>query len=215
MVRFGEDPERFFAAVYEGSAPWDIGGPQPALVELLRDHPPEDTVLDLGSGSGDLSIWLASQGYRTLGIELIGAAVAIAQARAASVPEGRLEFRQGNALRPSSFGRTFGSVVDSGFYHLFEPDVCSRLVEEIGVVLRPGGRCYLLAFAVDLPAPHVPRSVTERELRERFSTERGWDVVAIRPAEFVGTVATVPAIAGCFRARETPTEFLHGPQRTP
>lgn len=148
MVRFGSDPERFFASV-----------------------------------------------------ELIENAVAVARERASSITDGRLEFRQGNALRPSSLQRTFGTVVDSGFYHLFEPNVCSDLAEEIRVVLRPGGRCYLLAIAVDLPAPDVPRGIPERELRENFSSERGWEVVTIREAEFMSTVATVPAIAACLERR--------------
>lgn len=198
MSRFGGDPERFFSSVYEGSAPWDIGSPQPALIELFREYPLRDPVLDLGSGSGDLSIWLALQGFRTLGIELIESAVDLAEERAAAIPKDTLEFERGDALRPGSLGRSFNSVVDSGFYHLFEPEVCSQLADDIALALRPRGRYYLLAFAVDLPSPDVPRGITEVELRQHFSEVRGWNTVAIRQAEFVSSVATVPAIAACF-----------------
>lgn len=197
-MRFGGDPARFFATVYEGPAPWDVGEPQPALVQLFREYPPEDPVLDLGSGTGDLSIWLASQGLRTVGIEFVESAVSLARDRASSIPNDKLEFRNADALHPGDLGQTFGAVVDSGFYHLFEPAVCSELADEIAGVLRPKGRYYVLAFAVDLPSPDVPRGITEAELRQHFSTERGWEVVAIRSAEFVSTVATVPAIAACF-----------------
>lgn len=201
-MRFGDDPARFFASVYEGAAPWDIGAPQPALVQLFQDYPPDEPVLDLGSGTGDLSIWLASRGFRTVGIEFVESAVAVARERAASIPKDMLEFRTADALHPGDLGQTFGSVVDSGFYHLFEPPVCSELALEIAAVLRPKGRYYVLAFGVDLPSPDVPRGITEAELRRHFNAERGWRVVTIRPAEFASTVVTVPAIAACFERQE-------------
>ena len=49
MSRFGSDPLAFFQAVYREPAPWDIGAPQPAMVALLTEHPPEGPVLDEGA----------------------------------------------------------------------------------------------------------------------------------------------------------------------
>jgi hypothetical protein len=44
----------------------------------------------------------------------------------------------------------------------------------------------------------VPRDVTEAELRERFTPERGWRVLTIRAAEFLSRVASpVPATLAC------------------
>ncbi len=48
MSRFGPDPLAFFEAIYQEPAPWDIGGPQPAMVALLAEYPPEGPVLDVG-----------------------------------------------------------------------------------------------------------------------------------------------------------------------
>ena len=106
-----------------------------------------------------------------------------------------------DALRPSLLGQTFGAVVDSGFYHLFDPEQCERYVDELGVALRPGGRCYLHEFAVTFPVPNVPRQVTESELRERFAPHKGWRVLAIREGEFRSTVAPVPAIVACIERK--------------
>jgi len=200
MPRFGTNPGKFFEAVYEGEAPWDIGSPQPALMQLCAEFPLQAPVLDVGSGSGDLAIWIASIGHQVLGVDFVPAAVALSQKRAASLPNQHamnVEFRVGDALSPSHFGR-FGSIVDTGFYHLFEADRAAQFAAELAAALLPGGRYYLLAFAVDLPTPDVPREVTEAELRSHFSAADGWQVLVVRPAEFVSRMGNIPAICGCF-----------------
>ena len=205
MTRFGADPNKFFSSVYDGSAPWDIGAPQPDLVQLISEFPLSEPVLDVGSGSGDLSTWIANQGLRVLGVEFVPAAVHLARERAASLSSDvaqNLEFQIGDALRPGRFGE-FGSIVDSGFYHLFEPQQCERYAAALGAALRPGGRYYILAFAVDFPAPDVPRGITDSELRRNFSAGNGWKVLALRSAEFLSRYDAIPAICGCFE-RLTP-----------
>ena len=52
MSRFGPDPRAFFEAVYEETAPWDIGGAQPALVALLDEHPPKGGAARAGGARG-------------------------------------------------------------------------------------------------------------------------------------------------------------------
>jgi len=201
MARFGADPHKFFASVYDAAAPWDIGVPQPALTQLIAEFPLAEPVLDVGSGQGDLSIWIARQGLKVLGVEFVPAAVELARERAASLPAelaGNVEFRIADALRPSALGLQFGSIVDSGFYHLFEPQQCERFAAEVGAALRPGGRYYLLAFAVDLPSPDVPRGITDAELQRHFAARDRWKTLALRSAEFVSRVGSIPAICACF-----------------
>lgn len=210
MARFGADPNKFFASVYDGAAPWDIGAPQPALADLIAEFPLEEPVLDVGSGSGDLAIWIAGQGLKVLGVDFVPAAIELAQERArdfhADLAQ-NVEFRVADALRPSDLGVQFGSIVDSGFYHLFEPLQCERFARELRAALRPGGRYYLLAFAVELPAPDVPRGITEAELRRNFSAENGWRLLALRSAEFVSRVGSIPAICACVET-QTDTDSM-------
>jgi ubiquinone/menaquinone biosynthesis C-methylase UbiE len=97
--------------------------------------------------------------------------------------------------------QTFGAVVDSGFYHLFELDQCDRYIAELASVLRPGGRCYLHEFAVTFPVPNVPRQATEAEVRERFTPEKGWEILTVRSGEFLSRVAPVAATLACIMRR--------------
>jgi SAM-dependent methyltransferase len=200
MSRFGPDPLAFFADVYRETPPWDVGGPQPAMSGLFAAHPPAGPVLDVGCGSGDLAVSLARDGLQVLGIDFVDAAVRQARAKAGALAPavaGLLDFQVADALRPSLLGRRFASVVDSGFFHLFDPDTCSRFVDDLAAALLPGGRYYLLAFATEFPIPHSPRSISEDELRERFAPEAGWRIRELRPAVFQSRVAPVPAVAAC------------------
>lgn len=200
MSRFGPDPRAFFDSVYQETPPWDVGGPQPALVALFTAHPPASPVLDVGCGSGDLAIALARAGLEVLGIDFVDAAIEHARQKVAALPPEvarLLDFQVADALQPSLLQRQFGAVVDSGFFHLFEPDERDRFADELAATLRPGGRYYLLAFATEFPVPNTPRKVGEDELRARFTAEKGWRILELRPAEFLSRMGPVPAIGAC------------------
>jgi len=197
MSRFSPD---FFHSVYRETPPWDTGDAQPDLIALLDEHPAESPVLDVGCGSGDLALALVRRGMQVLGVDVVAAAVEQARAKAAALPEDvarLLEFQVGDALRPTSLGRRFGAVTDSGFFHVFESDQRDLLVDELAATLLPGGRYYLLEFAVEFPMDNTPLRVTEDELRARFTAEKGWKILAMRPAQFHSRFAPVPSIAAC------------------
>jgi SAM-dependent methyltransferase len=201
MSRFGVDPHAFFESVYrDDTPPWDIGGPQPDLSALLVEHPPEGPVLDAGCGSGDLVLAIARRGLPVLGVDVVETAIADARAKAAASPPevARLaEFQVGDALRPTLLGRRFGAIVDSGFFHVFDQEQRDLYAEEVAGVLNPGGRLYLIEFAIEFDMPNTPLKVTDDELRARFTAEKGWRFLALRPAQFHSRFAPVPAVAAC------------------
>src|SRR5688500_17460285 len=50
------------ASYIEGPAPWDVGGPQPAVVRLADEDGFAGAVLDAGCGTGENSLHVASMG---------------------------------------------------------------------------------------------------------------------------------------------------------
>ena len=200
MGRFGADPRTFFDWVYHDVPPWDIGGPQPAMVALLEAFPPAAPVLDVGCGSGDLSIFLASAGLDVVGIDFVSAAIDEANRKARELPVEaalKLEFKVADVFKPWLLGRQFSTIVDSGFLHLLTPEETDRFITAMSSVLLPGGRYYLHEFATEFEVPNTPRQVTEDELRTRFTEKQGWRILEVRPGEFLNRVAPVPAIVAC------------------
>jgi SAM-dependent methyltransferase len=201
VSRFGSDPLSFFNTVYQNSAPWDIGSPQPAMVALIEKYPPVNPVLDLGCGSGDLAIYLAKSGYQVLGIDFVESAIKNAQDKVAALFNGTalpVRFQVADALKPSLLQEKFGAVFDSGFYHLFNPGQCEQLIDEVASILKPHGCYYLHEFAIEFPIPNAPRNILPEELQKLFTVERGWHIKEIQTVEFLSRVAPpVPATCAC------------------
>jgi SAM-dependent methyltransferase len=201
VTRFGSDPLAFFNSVYQGIPPWEIGSPQPAMSALLAKFPPAGPILDVGCGSGDLSVYLAQLGYQVVGVDFVETAIANAHKKASSLPPDvtqRLNFQVADALNPSLLQQQFGAVVDSGFFHLLDSDQCDLFVDELALTLLPNGQFYMHEFAIEFPAPYLPRQVTADELQARFTRGNGWRIMEIQSVEFLSRVAPpVPAICAC------------------
>jgi len=201
MSRFGSDPLDFFNSVYQDIPPWEIGTPQPAMAALLNRYPPTGPILDMGCGSGDLSIYLAQLGYQVLGIDFVEKAIANAREKATALTLNAtrsLDFQVADALRPSLLQRQFGAVADSGFFHLFDSEQCDRLADQVLQILLPGGHYYLHEFSVEFPVPNMPRRIDAQEIQERFTPDRGWHIKEIQSVEFLSRVAPpVPSICAC------------------
>jgi SAM-dependent methyltransferase len=201
LSRFGSDPLEFFNAVYQDIPPWDIGAPQPAMAALLDKYPATGPILDLGCGSGDLSIYLAKLGYQVLGIDFVEKAIANCRERAGSLPAQVthfLDFQVADALKPSLLRRRFGAVVDSGFFHLFDTGQCDRLIVEVAQILLPGGHYYMHEFNIEFPMSNMPRKIDAQELQARFTPGNGWQIREIQQVEFLSRVAPpVPATCAC------------------
>ncbi|HZP56698.1 MAG TPA: class I SAM-dependent methyltransferase, partial [Dehalococcoidia bacterium] len=71
------------ASYRDGPAPWDIGGPQPAVVRLAAAGVIAAPVLDAGCGSGENALHLASRGFAVVGVDVAETALDMARAKGA------------------------------------------------------------------------------------------------------------------------------------
>jgi cyclopropane fatty-acyl-phospholipid synthase-like methyltransferase len=193
-------PPEYFDALYAGTPPWDIGRPQPALLELARAGVFRGQVLDVGCGTGEHALLAASLGLEATGIDSAPTAIAIAagKARDRSLTA---RFLVWNALQVAALDEQFDTVIDCGLFHIFADDDRRAFVDNLRAVIRPGGRYFMLCFSDRQPGDIGPRRVTQDEIRASFSD--GWQVDAIEPATI--DITSDPTGARAWRAAITRT----------
>jgi cyclopropane fatty-acyl-phospholipid synthase-like methyltransferase len=172
---------RFFNEAYRGTPPWDIGKPQREFVELEESGRILGDVLDVGCGTGENALFLATRGHRVLGID--SAELAIRKARQKASERGiRADFKVWDALQLSELGRRFDTAIDCGFFHTLSDEDRVIFGRSLGSVLKEGGRYFMLAFSDEEPDWGGPRRVTKQEIRDAFAS--GWQVESIHKAKF-------------------------------
>src|SRR5271165_4144493 len=108
-----------FDASYAGTAPWDIGRPQPVFLALAEAGAISGRVLDVGCGTGEHTLMAARLGLEATGLDFSAAAIALAEAK------GRdrgltARFQVGDALELAALGEQFDTVLDCGLFHVFD-----------------------------------------------------------------------------------------------
>jgi ubiquinone/menaquinone biosynthesis C-methylase UbiE len=160
----------FWEDVYRTAPPWDVGFPQPALVDLAKagelNH---GGVLDVGCGTGENALYFASEGFTVTGLDLASRAIEAAKRKAV---ERRLEvdFRTGNVLSLDFIESSFDNVVDSGLFHIFTDKDRPVYAREVARVLAKRGRYFMLCFSEKEPTDWGgPRRITREEIEKTFS----------------------------------------------
>lgn len=171
----------FELAYQSGRPPWDIGRAQPSLARLAAEGSIAGRVVDLGCGTGENALYLASRGLEVTGVDSAPTAIARAQAKAAE-RDVRAEFVLADALEFLESGRSFDVAIDSGFFHVLSDS--DRIRFELGLrsSIRPGGRYFMLCFSDRQPGSAGPRRVSQPELRATFT--KGWKVDSIVEERF-------------------------------
>ncbi len=171
----------FFEKAYQGKPPWNIGRPQKEFVHLEESGKISGDVLDVGCGTGDNALYLASSGHDVWAVDSVPAAIETARKKA----EERglsVTFMVTDALHLHEIGRIFDSVIDSGLFHTLSDPQRPIFVWNLSRVLKPGGGYFMLAFSDREPAGYGPRRITHEEIRDTFS--EGWRIDEIRDAVF-------------------------------
>jgi SAM-dependent methyltransferase len=181
--------DRFDEAYRSRSAPWVIGEPQPAIVELQRAGWIHSKVLDVGCGTGEHTILLTRLGYDVLGIDF--APNAVEQARANAAKKGvdaRFEFADAMNLGDEP---RYQTIVDSALFHIFDDADRAQYVSSLHAAVLPGGLVHVLALS-DAGRGFGPQ-VSETEIREAFGD--GWVLDALDTTTYRGVVQEAQADA--------------------
>jgi ubiquinone/menaquinone biosynthesis C-methylase UbiE len=185
--------------------PWDIGRPQPLLVEFERARRITGEVLDIGCGPGDTVIYLAELGYHVTGLDV--APTAIEQARSRAAAKGvAASFAVGDATVLDGYDDRFDTVVSSALLHCLDQDQRRAHVAALRRVLRPGGRLIQFCFSQSGHSEaYAPYQIGEEELRTTFSAP-GWTLNTLRTDRMV-TIVPPPSLVEMLTQQGFQPEF--------
>jgi SAM-dependent methyltransferase len=140
------DFEALYGESEQGLIPWDIGGPQPVVQQLVAFGGLRGEVLDPGTGPGYHAIHYASKGYSSTGVD--GSPSAIEQAKRRADAAGvTVDFQMADATKPDGLEGRFDTVVDSAFYHVFldDEETQTRYVQALHRATNPERGCSCLS----------------------------------------------------------------------
>jgi SAM-dependent methyltransferase len=167
------------------ATPWDIGGPQPVVQQLVAVGAIKGEVLDPGTGPGHHAIYYASKGYTATGID--GSAGALDRARENAAKAGvSVDFQLADATKLEGLDNRFDTVVDCAFYHTFstEPELQHSYARALHRATKPGARLYMFEFGEhDVNGFKLMRSLSENDFRDVFP-DAGWQISYLGPTTY-------------------------------
>ncbi|HVM31986.1 MAG TPA: class I SAM-dependent methyltransferase [bacterium] len=176
----------------EGVPPWEIGRPQSWVVELFHQDAFEGDILDVGCGTGENALFLATQGLAVTGVDFSRTAIELAQEKAAQ-RHSSARFRVGNALKLPLLKRTFDTALDSALFHVFTDKERTLYAESLAAALKPQGVAYVVCFSEREPDGWGPRRVTQGEIQKTF--QKRFDVASIQRALYETNLRPEPVQA--------------------
>jgi SAM-dependent methyltransferase len=167
------------ASYHDGPAPWDRGQPQPAIARLAAAGGIAGAVLDVGCGTGENALHIASLGFPVVGVDIAETALAIAREKASDRGL-EVEFATADALQLAHLRRAFETVLDCGMFHTLDSDEQPAYAASLASVTEHGGTLYVLCFSDEGPDTG-PHPVSQEQLRAAFNQGDSWSVAAIEP----------------------------------
>lgn len=156
--------------------------------------------LDIGCGEGDVTAWLASRGFPSVGIDIASAAIERARARHGQ-SQASLEFHAADICASAPPGRQYRILIDCGCLHQIPDEDRSAYLENLLHVSAPDARMLLLMRAYRDGIPFGDPAERERvtmqaqaALASAFEIVETADTQLGRP-DATGDAASLPGIA--------------------
>lgn len=167
------------------STPWDIGGPQPVVRQLVALGAVKGEVLDPGTGPGHHAIYFAAQGFPATGIDISETAIERARQNAAAAGVS-VDFEVADAKKLTGLEGRFDTVVDTAFYNTFtgDDDAQRDYLLALHRATRPGARLYLIeAGDYNVNGFFMPPKMSEEDFH-RLLPGAGWQITYLGPTTY-------------------------------
>ncbi len=191
----------------DGFTPWEIGRPDPLLVEAVEGGLlPPGRLLEIGCGTGANARYMAAAGWEVVALDLSPTALEAARSSGDGV-----RYEVHDLLAEPAPGGPFDAAFDRGCFHIFhDPADRARFAARVAEALRPGG-CWLSVAGSTEGAPRDsgPPRRSARELIEAI--EPSLELLSLRSVRFALAELQPMAWACLSRRREQPAQPSSAP----
>jgi len=157
---------------------WEIGGPQPIVMDLL-DQLTGD-VLDAGCGTGEHTLFLAAHDREVTGVDSSLTAIDTARAKAEERALTQARFLHADARYDLGGRKRYDTAIDCGLLHSLAGEDRRSYVRTLAMALRSGGRAYIMCFSDQEPPGWGPYRIGADELHADLGDE--WHQIDLRPS---------------------------------
>jgi ubiquinone/menaquinone biosynthesis C-methylase UbiE len=165
--------KKYFAQAYRNTPsinrPWISGAVGIHIVRAVVEGIicRGDRVLDIGCGYGTEAVFLALQGMKVAGMDIVHEALATAKTIAIAY-RSPVMWVHGDALALPYESDAFDVITDQGCFHHLIPEQRQGYAEQVARVLRSGGLYMLRGFSDRMTPGSGPRRLSGREILETF-----------------------------------------------
>jgi len=146
--------------------PWHSSQPDRNLVKLIQEKKiKKGSVLDLCSGDGTNSIYLASKGFKVVGVDISPKAVEIAKERCKK-RNVMCDYSAGDILKIKS-DQKFDFIFDRGCFHHISNKNKPEYVRLVNRLLKKKSKFFLLCFSDRNPP--FEKNLSKKDIIDYFS----------------------------------------------
>ena len=176
------DPRAHWDEIYRTKRSSSSGQPSKLLMQIAEGLTP-GRALDLGSSNGDDVVWLATQGWQALGVDISGVACDRAAARAAAL---NLQYRALFEARDLGQGLPDGpfDLITALYFQSHVDLPRARVLREAAGRVAPGGHLLIVSHAAPPPwasaemrAKADPFPTVEEELEVIADVPEDWTIL--------------------------------------
>ncbi len=174
----------------KGQAGWDTTRDYDAFQAIVEkalhrvEIPTQGTLLELGCGAGNMTLWFAEKGYQAHGVDIAPTAIAWAQEHA-DTRNLQADFNVGNVLDLHEYADDcFDIVFDGHCFHCIIGADRETCLSSVFRVLKPGGCLMINTMCGD---------VTDSDMRRHFDPQSRCVVYGDIASRYIGVPDAIVA----------------------
>ena len=149
----------------DGNLPWDTKLPAEALIACIGELRLTGAALEIGCGTGTNALWLARQGFETVGLDVSPTATAQAQLKAEQAGVANVRFVSGDIFGPLPIpAGSVELVFDRGCFHSVAAEARRPFADRVAEALAPEGYWLTLCGNADAPERTGPPQLSAADI---------------------------------------------------